>query len=476
MSEGMRGLARFVAAWLLFAALAGPPAQAGAAGAAHDLPMPTLAAGEGLFGVLSDIHFDPFYDPSLVDKLAAAQPEAWDGIFATSAVTRPSGAGSDSNYPLFKSALDSLGLYSPLLDYVLFPGDFLAHDFADRYRRYASDKSDAAYRAFVLKTMQYVVGAFKARLPKIPVIAALGNNDSFCGDYMIEPAGEFLYDTTAAMAALTGGDDGLASYPELGAYVFRHPQTPSHYFVVLNNLYFSVNYRNSCGLSYTDPAQALLVWVEATLYRMKRLNAGVTFIVHVPSGINAYSSTGACGAWGAPTPYQTTTNGQAFLNLLGQYPGQIKAMFTGHSHMDDFRVLADAASAPFAFQRVVPSISPIFGNNPGYQIYSYDRASGAPRNYLTRSFAAPAKGRPATWTLEYDFQQAYGLGPLGADSLKTLAGQIGSDKSVRAKYIQYYTGGAASGTITDKNWPAFACALTSIDAAAFSACYCGKPQ
>lgn len=474
MSERLARWAHALQPWLLLAALLAAPVRAGATGVEVAPPVPAQAAGQGLFGVISDIHFDPFYDPSLVDKLAAAKPEAWDGIFATSTVTRPSGAGSDSNYPLFKSALDSMARYASLVDYVLFPGDFLAHDFQERYQSQASDKSPEAYRAFVLKTMQYVAGAIKSRFARVPVIAALGNNDSFCGDYLIEPAGEFLYDTTASMAALVGGETGLASYPEIGAYVFPHPQTPNHYFVVLNNLYFSVNYRNSCGLSYTDPAQALLVWVEATLYRLKRLDAAATFVVHLPSGINAYSSTNACTAWGSPTPYQATANGKAFLNLLNLYPVQVRAMFTGHSHMDDFRVLADAAGTPYSFQRVVPSISPIFGNNPSYQVYSYDLASGAPLDYLTRTFVAPAKGKPPVWTRAYDFQQAYGLGPLGAASLRTLAGQIADDAQIRAKYIQYYTGGAASGTITDQNWPAFACALTNLDAGAFSSCYCGQ--
>lgn len=106
---------------------------------------------------------------------------------------------------------------------MILPGDFLTHDFRENYMLYASDKSDAAYRSFVLKTIRYVAMGLKARFPDVPVVATLGNNDSFCGDYQIEPSSEFLYDLTATMAEAAGNPAGFSAYPELGAYVIPHP-------------------------------------------------------------------------------------------------------------------------------------------------------------------------------------------------------------------------------------------------------------
>jgi sphingomyelin phosphodiesterase acid-like 3 len=58
-------------------------------------PAPVLAASPQAWIVLSDLHFDPFTQPHLVDRLAAAPPERWRAIFATGDVTAPSGRGSE---------------------------------------------------------------------------------------------------------------------------------------------------------------------------------------------------------------------------------------------------------------------------------------------------------------------------------------------------------------------------------------------
>src|ERR1700722_12418819 len=53
---------------------------------------------------LSDIHFDPFFDPSLMDSLVKSDPSDWKSIFERSALTQLSPYRSDTNYPLLKSA------------------------------------------------------------------------------------------------------------------------------------------------------------------------------------------------------------------------------------------------------------------------------------------------------------------------------------------------------------------------------------
>ncbi|QUP56409.1 hypothetical protein GO998_22220 (plasmid) [Ralstonia syzygii] len=468
---------RFLAALALSLACAMFPALAGAQAAQPpDLPSAGTAQNPGFFGALSDIHFNPFYDPSLVDKLAAAEPSAWDGIFKTSSITEPAGPGYDTNYPLLKATLDAIAPQARKLDYVILPGDFLTHDFRENYMQYASDTSDAAYRSFVLKTIRYVAMGLKAQFPNVPVIATLGNNDSFCGDYQIEPSSAFLYDLTATMTDAAGSRAGFSAYPELGAYVIPHPRTPRHYFVVLENTFLSAKYRNTCGLSNINPSQAVLLWLEATLYRMKRENATVTLVMHIPSGIDAYSSTRTCRFSSPPVPYFSTANGDALTNILQRYPDQIRVIFTGHSHMDDFRVLPGIDGKPFAYERVIPSISPLFGNNPGYQLYSYERTTGTPVSYWARTYATADSSNTRTWQWEYEFRQAYNVGELSPDTLNTLAATIAKDPATRAKFMAFYTGGANSGTITNQNWPAFACALTNLSAKTFSTCFCGGTQ
>ncbi|WP_157817557.1 hypothetical protein [Candidatus Thiodictyon syntrophicum] len=143
-------------------------------------------------------------------------------------------------------------------------------------------------------------------------------------------------------------------------------------------------------------------------------------------------------------------------------------------HMDEFRVLADEAGKPFTFERVVPSISPIYGNNPGYQVYRYDRSTGAPVDYVTMTYKEAADtGGNSQWTKEYGFEEAYGVGPLTPSSLTLLSAGIISDPNLRTKFIAYYGGEASPGPIPAGSWQSPACALTNLDAQAFSTCCVG---
>ena len=143
------------------------------------------AAAEGRFLALSDIHFDPMADPALVDRLNAAPPEAWAGIFATSADKSLGRYGRDTDWPLFVSALAAMKKAAPRPDFVVMAGDFLAHGFRAAFDRAAKNHSDAAYRAFVLRTMRFVALQLERSFPKTPILPVLGNNDSYCGDYRL---------------------------------------------------------------------------------------------------------------------------------------------------------------------------------------------------------------------------------------------------------------------------------------------------
>ena len=148
-------------------------------------------AGSSQFLIISDLHFDPMADPKLVDRLAAVEPEGWQAVFDSSSERSLGRYGRDSNWPLLQSALRQMKETLPVPAFVLVPGDFLAHNFRREFDAAAGDHSDAAYRMFVRKTMQFLALQLEQSFPDVPILPALGNNDEVCGDYQLQPGGPF---------------------------------------------------------------------------------------------------------------------------------------------------------------------------------------------------------------------------------------------------------------------------------------------
>jgi len=69
---------------------------------------PSLAedADQGTFLLLSDIHFDPYADTTLVPKLAEAPVDQWTSIFESSSLKAFSIYGKDTDYPLLASTME----------------------------------------------------------------------------------------------------------------------------------------------------------------------------------------------------------------------------------------------------------------------------------------------------------------------------------------------------------------------------------
>ena len=79
--------------------------------------------------VFSDVHFDPFYDPSLFPALLSADASEWESVFKTSGITAPSLWGSDTNYPLLTLARSSIRQNMGASSLIIFTGDILGHNF-----------------------------------------------------------------------------------------------------------------------------------------------------------------------------------------------------------------------------------------------------------------------------------------------------------------------------------------------------------
>jgi sphingomyelin phosphodiesterase acid-like 3 len=433
----------------------------------------TRPSATGVVLSLTDLHFDPFYDLTLFPALVRAAPVEWTRIFESSQVTGYGQFGKDSNYNLLVSALRHAALAAPEADLILLAGDWLAHGFADTYYEYAGDRDPRGLYEFTDKTIAFVTQRIREQFPHTPIYPALGNEDSYCGDYQLQPKGEFLRRTADTWKTLfhNGSNERafMQTFPTGGYYAVSAPGTPKHRVVVLNTVFFSANYRNQCGDPKDDPAGDEIRWLAAQLKDAAAKEERVWLLYHIPPGIDAFSTADVTSGNTVVSFWQAGYL-ESFLALLDQYRNTIAFTLAGHTHTDEFRLALDGGTGRSLFLVVTPAISPIFANNPGLQVLSYDRKTFSVLDYTTHQLDLAA-GPLQHWKEEYRFSRAYGLFPVDARTLQTLFRSLHKDAQSRAMYIRYYNvSSPASPVITEQTWPIYWCAIGHLTVAAFEAC------
>ena len=417
---------------------------------------------------ITDLHFNSCYDPSLLEKLGATEPENWNEVFESSSIKTLSPHGQDTNYPLLKSWLADLKS-RPDVDFILFSGDFLGHRLREQFQAGSKDQSDAAFKSFIQKTVRFLANQFQETFPEKVIFPAMGNDDNICGDYEITPMGDFLEVFTESwrpimdrLAGPTGtGQSSFAdTFPIGGYYTASLPGLPGRRLIVLNNIFMSQNYRDVCGKMPGDPALAQLSWLEWVLYRSRAQNEKVWMIFHEPIGINIYPVLHGKDPLCANNvqTFMKSKYGDALREQLIGSADLIQAAFCGHTHMDEFRILHDDNNKPLMYMHVTPSVSPVFGNNPAYQVFTIDSTTRAPADYTTRMLDLTQSQDPALvrWEDEYQFSKTYGQAELTPQSLNGVRDSIASDNSIRENYIKYYAVGSAKySPINQNNWKAF---------------------
>ncbi len=426
----------------------------------------------GAFIVYSDLHFDPFYDPSIVDELVAADASEWGDIFASSTVTQLSTYGEEANYPLFISLLDDMAGHADEVDFVLMGGDILAHKFQSEYAAATGDAALAGLEAFTDKTLEYVAMETAARFPEDSVYFTLGNNDSLKGDYKIEPFGAFLRDSSAILSEYWIKDEAnaasfLSTYPAAGYYSIAPEGTEGLRLIVLNSVIWHTNYVDETGAGAAE-----LVWFSSQLAEAAQNNEKVWVFTHMPEGIDAYQTISLNDDPSSVTPYVIMKDAynQAFIDLTGAYNGTIAAEFAGHIHRDDFRFVTDGAGTAIEMMHVFPSISPIFDNNPGYQIFTYDVANFGVLDFTTYYLDLGASS--PVWKEEYTLTGAYGIALDGPEDWTAFYQNLLADPASRANYSHFYDVSLDSNNqITPENYNAFWLATTQLTADGYQAAY-----
>jgi sphingomyelin phosphodiesterase acid-like 3 len=454
-------------------------------GAANSQPAAPAQAVAGQVLVMSDLHFDPMADPPLVDQLAAAEPEQWSTILDSSSDHSLGRYGRDSNWMLLRSTLRQMAETLPKPAFVLISGDFLAHGFREEFDAAAKDHSDAAYRVFVRKTMQFLGLQLEQHFPATPILPALGNNDEECGDYQLQPAGPFLADTLPILHRLVGSAGGPGFDRDWQGYGNYSARTGGIRVLSTNTNFLSTHYRNACGSPADgDPGKATLAWLEAELAAAKEAQERVWLVYHIPPGIDGFATLrrGACPSMMIPMWDQTYA--AAFLTLLKRYADTVAVSFAGHTHMDDFRLIGDTEGR-YGFALITPAVSPIFGQNPAFRTLVYDAAGGVidqttyDLTNLPQATSASG-GVPPEWRAAYTFTSQWSLPRVDLPSLDRLYSLITDAPVEREQWhvifpvssSVYWAPFSGGGEQLAQSVRAFRCASGNLAPSNFQQCYC----
>ena len=445
--------------------------------------------------LISDIHFDPLHDPGKVQRLRAAPVSQWASILSEpdgsnaaaqyAALQKTCGAkGVDTPWPLLRSSLDAMRAATPHPAFITLSGDLVAHEFPCRVASGGGEMGPTAYAGFVVKTIAFVIGQLRAEFPGIPVYVSLGNNDSGCADYRMDPGSSFLQQVATSVA------DGvppaerhavLDEFPVGGYYSARLP-APIHAtrLIVLNDLYLSPKYRTCTGAP--DPAawSAELTWLQQQLAQAQASGERVWVMGHIPPGVDPYSTVrqfrNVCGGE-KPDMFLKPDH---LDDLLMQYAGVIKLALFAHTHMDEMRLLAPESGDPRTVARhsiavkLVPSITPVHGNNPSFTVAEVNPSTAALLDYRVIE-ASNQTGIHTTWSEEYDFDRTYHETAYSPAALRQLIGSFRADPKAQTAasqaYIRHYFKSHLAPVLTPF-WPQYACSLRNTTAQSYAACVC----
>lgn len=434
-----------------------------------------MSAGQGNFLLLSDIHFDPYADPTLVPKLAEAPVDQWGSIFGSSPQKIFSTYGKDTNYPLLVSALEEIHQTGTAYDYVLVNGDYLSHHFKDEFHKLIPGADAKAYQAFVLKTVVFVSREVQESLPAIPVYFCLGNNDSDCDDYGgVITNSAFLPTLAREWSTVSKDPEAVEDFSRTGCYVLPHPTLPDHEFIVLNDVVWAYKYAPSCAAGEGSEGSQELAWFQKVLKEARSKRIRATIVTHMPPGIHGRNASEHIDR---VKPQKTFYKGAfltAFLGLASDYRDVIDGEFSGHTHLDDFRVVSDRLGKNFLITHITPALSPVHNNNPGFQVMLYDRGNGGLDDMATYYLKnlKTAGTEPAQWSLEYTFKNAYGYDAYNSANLTALTDLIDKDPKTREKFVGYCSVSSTEDPpINLANWTFFNCAHTHLDPTSYGKCY-----
>jgi sphingomyelin phosphodiesterase acid-like 3 len=444
--------------------------------------------------MLSDLHFDPFENPAKIPDLRKAPVSAWSAILnrpesamqasdVAALQTRCAIRGADSSWTLVQASLRQAKLREPRPLFVTVSGDLLAHGFPCKFHALAPKATAEDLSSFAAKTISFLALQLRLAFPATPVYFALGNNDSGCGDYREAPDSAFLHAVGSYVAAgvpnATNRAAILSTFSQLGDYSVLLPAPMQNArLIVLQDIFESVHFEGCDGHSDTAAAEQQIDWFRSRLTQARANGEQVWVMAHIPPGVDVYGTFhrylfAPAEACNVKTPMMFLSS-DALGDTIAEFSDVVRLAVFAHTHMDEIKLLEgpDGTAVP---AKLVPSISPINGNDPAFLVAQVLPQTATMKDYTVYA-AANAQG--AIWAREYRYSEAYGLPDLSAASVRKLTSNLIADTTgeatVSREYERYFLagGGTFAAVGLQRLWPAYSCSLQQRDAETFHRCMC----
>ena len=410
---------------------------------------------------ISDIHFNPFYGGETLrlasdDQTHWRNHQEWARILRKMPANRTcSPGGEDANDYLMRSVLDKATLVAAETepDFILMTGDFLTHDFTDVYFNQSGLPTSLAnvkkHNDFVRETMSYIAMTVSNAFEGIPVVAALGNNDAFCGDYDVRGNSGFLESTHATFRKyfLPDLSDDFKKFG--GCYVTKIPKT-HHKLLVLNSIPFLAKYPDleyvessslqSSACESLRPVQVVdeVLWFVDTVHSLQE-SQKVWIACHVPPGVDCY---GGSQYWSKPISVEQKQEPfvNEFRRLYLRHLRHMAGFLSGHSHMAEFKLIRDEGQDSTVVSSVLmaPSISRNHGNNASFRQMKFNRKTLIVADYVTHWLDASKS--PPEWGKPFSFAKTYNQPDVSPSSLKAVYdGMASPEQTFLDQYFRDYS-------------------------------------
>jgi sphingomyelin phosphodiesterase acid-like 3 len=223
-----------------------------------------------------------------------------------------------------------------------------------------------------------------------------------------------------------------------------------------------------------------MAWLQNELARAERLGQRVWVMGHIPPGVDPYSTVLRLKNVCKGEPPVMFLSSDKLTDLLVEHGGAIRLAIFAHTHMDEMRMLAPTGRDQHASAgrgtaiKLVPSISPVDGNNPSFTVARIDPATAILQDYQVIA-ASNQTGVGASWAQEYDYARTYHEAQFSSATVKKLVVKLEADRGAKTdaaqQYIRNYFVGDVS-AVLKPFWPQYVCSIANDTAKSYAACVC----